>query len=76
MTYSDLYTAKALQATRYEVASAPANRAFRHWLGKAVGTPLIRAGARLLDDPIALRTASGHLEVRATEEEHQYGRAA
>jgi hypothetical protein len=76
MIYSDLYAAKALQATRYEAASSPSNHAFRHWLGKVVGNPLIRAGARLLDDPIALRMASGHLEVRATEEEHQYGRAA
>lgn len=76
MTYPDLYTAKALQATRYEAALSPPNHTVRYWLGKAVGTPLIRAGARLLDDPIALRTASGHLEVRAVEEEHHYGRAA
>ena len=76
LTYSDFYTAQAIQATRYEAASSPPRHAVRHWLGKAFGTPLIRAGARLLDDPIALRSASGHLAVRAIEEEHQYGRAA
>ncbi len=74
--YADLHSAKALQSTRYEAASSPPAHAVRHFLGKAVGAPLIRAGARLLVDPVALRTASGQLAIRALEEEHEYVRAA
>lgn len=69
--YSDIHTVEAIQQTRYGPTSAVGHRhRVRHWLGSALGAPLVRAGAKLMDDPVALQVASCHLAVRAREQEH------
>lgn len=70
--YGDIRAVQAVQSSRYteSLAARAEHHAIRHWLGVLVGSRLVRAGAALLDDPIALRGASDYLARRALEEEH------
>jgi hypothetical protein len=74
--YTDIHTVRAIQHDRYQPVPSAPHGSVRQWLGTVLGTPLIRAGAKLLDDPIALRLASSDLAVRAEAKEHDFARVA
>ena len=74
--YADIYAVRAIQHDRYQPKPPTPHGPIRHWFGTILGTPLIRAGAKLLDDPVALRLASSDLAVRAEAKEQDLAKVA
>ncbi len=74
--YADIHAVQAIQHDRYRPRPPIPRGPVRQWLGTVLGTPLIRAGAKLLDDPVALRLASSDLAVRAEAREHDLAKVA
>jgi hypothetical protein len=74
--YADIYAVRAIQHDRYQSRPPAPHGPVRQWIGTVLGTPLIRAGAKLLEDPVALRLASSDLAVRAEAKEQDLAKVA
>lgn len=74
--YADIHAVRAIQHDRYQPKPPAPHGPVRQWLGTVLGTPLIRAGAKLLEDPVALRLASSDLAVRAQAREQDLAKVA
>lgn len=75
-SYADIHAVRAIQHDRYQPGLPVPRGPIRQRLGTVLGAPLIRAGAKLLDDPIALRLASSDLAVRAEAKEQNLAKVA